>query len=223
MEGMLIMRKITFAVFGIILAIATVVNADDAGEIKSVFRQYVEAAINSDGELVAEVFSDSASDYWTRMLKYASTLSRTELEKRPTYQLLNIILIRKRIEDDPRIAEMDGKKFLQHSYSEGWNSTSALKYLNDNREKYELVPEMTGESAELIIIYEGEALPVGLPFIKEGGRWKIDGKKQFELLEGNIEAKRKLSSLSKTEFAELLFERIFNVSVPDSLWYPIDN
>jgi len=214
------MKKITLAVFTMILIITSVANADDAMEITDTFRQYVEAAVRSDGELAAGIFSDSAADYWDSMLKDALGLGRDELEKRPAYQLFNIILIRKRMEDAPEIAQMDGRRWLQHSYSNGWNSVKALNAFYENGDMFELVPEITGESAELKIKYDGEILPAGFPFVKERGSWKIDGEKQFYRLERNIEAKMEYSGMSRSAYVDLLFKGSFGHSVPERFWQP---
>ncbi len=213
------MKTAAIALLTIFLICTSQAKADDALEIENAFRQYVEAAVHSDGKAAADMFSESAVDYWSRMLKDARTLSRIELEKRPVYQLFNIILIRKRIEDDSGIAEIDGRTWLQYSYSNGWNSVKALTAFYENRDVYELAPEITGESAELKTKDHGAILPSGLPFIREHGLWKIDGKRQFDQLEKNIKAKIKHSGMSKTAFIDSMYNVLFGHSIPDRLWH----
>ncbi len=214
------MKRKVFALLTILLLCTSQAEADDIREIGKAFWQYVDAAVRSDGVHAAESFSKGAVDYWDSMLKDARTLSKIDLEKRLAYQLFNIILIRKRIEDDPAIAAMDGRMFLQHSYSKGWNSNRALNFLSENRTLIELVPEIKGDLAGLKIKYEGEILPSGIPFIREHGHWKIDGKRQFDQLEKSIEAKIKDSGMSKAAFVDSMYNLLFGHPVPDSLWYP---
>jgi hypothetical protein len=214
------MKEIIIALLTMLLLCASQAEADDVREIENAFRQYVEAAVHSDGKAAAEMFSDSAADYWDSILKDAHTLSRNELEKRPAYQLSNIILIRKRIEDDPAIAAMDGRMFLQHSYSKGWNSKNGLHAYIEYRDSIRLVPEINGLSAELKIKFDGEMLANGFPFVKENGQWKIDGKRQFDQLEKNTEAKIKDSGMSKAAFIDSMYNLLFGHPVPDRLWQP---
>ena len=213
------MKKIFFTLLTILLLCTSQARADDVREIGEAFWQYVDAAVRADGAVAAEIFSGSAIHYWDSMLKDARTLSRNELEKRPVYQLFNIILIRKRTEDDPGIAGMDGKKWLRHSYSSGWNSKNGLHAYIEYRDSIRLVPEINGLSAELKIEFDGEMLANGFPFVKENGQWKIDGKRQFDQLEKNIEAKIKNSGMSKAVFIDAMYKGLFGHSVPDRLWH----
>ena len=214
------MKAAVVALLTLLLLCTSQAKADDIRDIGEAFWQYVDAAVRADGAVAAEIFSGSAIHYWDSRLEDARTLSRNELEKRPAYQLFNIILIRKRIEDDPAIAAMDGRMFLQHSYSKGWNSNRALNLLSENRNLVELAPEMKGGFAELKIKYEGETLPSGIPFIREHGHWKIDGKRQFDQLEKNIEVKIKDSGMSKAAFIDSMYKSLFGHLVPDRLRHP---
>ncbi len=214
------MKRKVFALLTILLLCTSQAEADDIREIGKAFWQYVDAAVRSDGVHATESFSKGAVDYWDSMLKDARTLSKIDLEKRLAYQLFNIILIRKRIEDDPAIAAMDVRMFLQHSYSKGWNSKNGLYAYMEYRDSIRLVPEINGLSAELKIEFDGEMLATRFPFVKENGQWKIDGKRQFDQLEKNIEAKIKDSGMSKAEFIDSMYKRLFGHPVPDRLWQP---
>ncbi len=214
------MKKIIFAVLSIISMITSPAYADDAGEIKKVFQGYIEAAISSDGEAAADAFSESAYGYWNSILNDAKCLSRGKLERQSVYRLFNIVLIRKRIQDDLKIAAMDGRSLLVHSYSKGWNSKRALKYIHDKKDIVRFVTEVRGTSAELKIELDGEILPAGFPLIKEHGHWKIDGKEQFEQLEKNIEIRVENSGKSKRAFIDAMFKGLFGEALSDKLWQP---
>ncbi len=203
-----------------LLCLATA-HAGDADDVKQVFINYLEAATQSQGDKVVQLFSESSMSYWDQRLNEAKGLPREELLKRPTYQLFNVILIRKRIADDPKVAQMGGHEWLRHSYNQGWNSKKALNLVYQNKQDFEFIAEVNGDTAELKIKTRGTVLPDTFPFIKAGGIWKIDGGKQFVRLEENIEKKRQAEGLEKIAFVEALYQKYTLSPIPESLWQPL--
>ncbi len=217
------MKKTKRSLLSLIFAVFcfSTLHAGDADEVKRAFLDYLEAASQSQGDRVVQLFSESSVGYWDQRLNEAKTLSRQELLQRPSYQLFNIILIRKRIADDPKVAQMDGREWLRHSYKQGWNSKQALNLVYKNQKDFEFIPEVNGATAELKIKTRGVVLPEPFPFIKEGGAWKIDGGKQFLRLEEQIEKKRKAAGLEKILFVETLYQQYTQSPIPKDLWEPL--
>ncbi len=196
--------------------------ADDAMDISNTFWEYIESAINSDGEKAANIFSQSALDYWNQRLNEASKIRKKELLKLPTYQMCNIIIIRQRIKENDKILQMSGQEWLEHSYSMGWNSSRGLNLIHSDKANFELIPEVSGNLATLALKYAGQVLPTTFPFIKEEGMWKIDGEKQFLALEDNAETGRTLLEQSKKTYCNTLFQALFGYAIPKDLWLPTE-
>ena len=204
------------------LLLAGGLHADDSADVEKEFWAFTEAAVASDGESTAEIFSKSSYDYWDNRISEAKNLKKQELLELPTYRALNVVIIRERASTDPAVLQMDGKTWLSHSYKMGWNSQKALKTVVDNRELFQPVIEVDGEAAELQLEYAGQVLPTSFPFVKEAGGWKINGKLQFERLESGIEDKRKASGQSKEEYCNSIFKTVFSKAIDQNLWNPLE-
>jgi hypothetical protein len=211
-------------VYVVVLLICLFANAAMAQEEKHVeeaFWSYVDATAKSDGGKVADFFSEYALVYWGKLVKAAVGLEREDLLERPTYQISTILFIRNQMGEHPEIKKMTGKEYLALSYSKGWNSKKALSVLQTQRELFRIIPNITGDHATLDIKYGETLLPSSLSFIKENGRWKVDGEKQFSELEKKIESQRKDAGIGKAELCERIFEAASGYPIPEELWDPV--
>ncbi len=213
-------KKIIIHVLSITLVLAGLAYSNEPKSIEDTFRQYIEAAIKSDGNKAVEIFSATGISYWDERLDDAKSIKRNELLKRPVYQVFNVLLIRKRMIDNKAIFNMSGRELLIHSYSMGWNSKKALSTIYQNQKIIDFVSSVEGDTGELRIKYQETILPTAFPFIKENGVWKVDGLKQFLVSEKNTEDKRNQAGVSKEEFCDLLFKTLFGHPVPAALWKP---
>ncbi len=205
----------------LILLFSPPVGAQSGVEMQKAFLNYLEAAAQRQGARVADLYSEEGAKYWTQRLQDAQTLSQEELLKRPSYQVLNVLVLRKRIRDYAPLANSSGRQWLEYSYGKGWNSFSTLEAFHQSKSQLELIPEVHGSQGELKIKLAGQLLPEPFPYILEKGSWKIDGLRYWKREESKMEDGRGEAQLSKKEFVETLFFQQVQEAFSPELWNPV--
>ena len=107
--------KLTTTILLALLAIFKIADATDTHDIESAFWSYTDAAVQSDGDKAAHIFSESGFDYWSKLIVRANTDQRSTILSLPTYQVFNILLIRERARSEKKLLSMTGEEWIKHS------------------------------------------------------------------------------------------------------------
>jgi len=160
--------KITKFILPALLFVATPVLAGDKEDIIKVHKEYKDAVISQDSEMIIKTQSKAYPEMIEKNRKLALTASKEELLKKNMFEIMTALKFRA-IMNKKELEEFDIAQLSDVFAKSDANMAEVLQ----KQTLGEI--ELNGEKATAALIMDGNAIPgINLNFIEENGEWVID-------------------------------------------------
>ncbi len=181
--------------------------------------RYFDAVVTQNGEDVASFMTAETFDWWTETIRKATVLKKDEVQKLSLYEQHSLLFLRLRF-SSAELKSIDGRTYINRSYSQGWNSSQALRKVREAFPRCIKRWDIEGANATLQLFYNGQPVPGAMKFKKETTGWKMDGIDQMRLIEERMKEVCRSSGLSVEAFVELMVSKSIGRPFPPEIWNP---
>ncbi len=184
----------------------------EALAIETVFSQYKDALLKSDGSGAADVLSTRTIAFYDGIVHHALNTSRAKLGELDFISKLMVARIRLEFTRE-QISRMTGRELLVIGVDKGWISKSSVANIDR-------LVEIKVSSSEATA-----SMPVapGVPafrFLKESGQWKLDLVASFDLANAAMKEEIKSSGLTEEQFILQLLRMLSSKEVGEGIFSP---
>ena len=209
------MRLIT-AIVVLGLGLVGTARADDAEQVREVFRIYKTAILTTDGELAATVMSQGTLDFYAETHRAALCDSPDATRAQPFVNQMLVLHYRHGVPRDELLA-MSGREPLVWAIDHGWIGKESVE---DTQVGHVKVGKKRATARQLRY---GE--PAGkFPFARESGAWKIDLVRTLKATSGAVSLTGKrfggeehlLLSIAETTLGTRPTEKVWEPIAPEA-------
>lgn len=187
-------------------------NQEGREDIVQAHADWDQAYLDRDGERFYELLALPAQDYYSRILSYARSANRLQIEQSPAMERFQILLLRQML-TGKEMAALDGKSFVVMTIDEGWFDpanawTETIRGIKFSGENY--------ASAEMVL--DGEPQDVRYGFVRELGQWKVDDTQVDDAYNAFIRLEAAYEGMTENQYIVGWVEEATEEPMPDSLW-----
>lgn len=187
----------------------------DTQQIKECFENYKAGTQANDGQKVLQCVDQNTRDYYSKVLDWALTAKREEVEELPLMDRLAVLSARLVVPAE-KLRTMTGGDLLAFTVDKGMISGQRANELSPGTVTFD------GNSAKMGIVHNGRELEMGFDFHWENGGWKIDLTSAFPAAKFAIEFALRRSQMSENDLIFESFKEIPSEKPPtEELWNPI--
>jgi len=183
-------------------------------DVKNTFEAFKTAMSNGNSDEVLKLASTSSVDYYDNMLDMILYGDSAEVAKLPLVQRIGVLGSRARIPKDT-LMDMEGKDFLQYSMDANKQNAQQIQMLGIGDV---LVGDDNTASGQVTM--NGQALPMSISFVEEGGDWKIDMSSLENMGEGQLQNMMSQSNMDFNQFLKMALSQQ-GITADDSIWQPL--
>ena len=183
-------------------------------EVQQAFEDFKAAMMNANSDEVLKMASSSSLDYYNNMLDRILYADSATVAKLPLIQKIGVLGTRARVPVDTLIG-MSGKDFLQFSLNSSKQNAQQMQMLSIGE-----VMKVDDNIAQGQLSANGQALPMSVNFIDEGGAWKIDMESLENMSEGQLQMMMSQSGMDFNQFLKFALSQQ-GITVDNSIWQPM--
>lgn len=184
----------------------------DALAIETVFSQYKDALLKSDGPAAASVLSARTIAFYDGIVHHALNTSRAKLGELDFISKLMVARIRLEFTRE-QISRMTGRELLMIGVNNGWISKSSVA----NIDRLVEIKVASSEATASMPIAPG--VPA-FRFLKESGQWKLDLVASFDLANAAMKQEITKSGLTEEQYIIQLLRVLSSREVGEGIFSP---